>query len=273
MKYPFPVYDAHNHLQDERLGSQFPTIVRALQEIPLRKAVVNGTREEDWEAVADLAAKYDWIIPSMGLHPWNVNHRSENWEHRLQQMLDSPGKPAAVGEIGLDRWIEDHNFSAQQEVFRIQLRHAAKRNLPVSIHCLQAWGPMLEALQEEELPKCGFLLHSYGGSAEMVKEFADVGGYFSLSGYFAHDRKNRQKEAFRRVPMDRLLLETDAPDMIPPQSYMLHFLSDSEGAELNHPGNIPAVYEFAAELYGIAMEKLAVIVEENFRRLFGTFCS
>jgi TatD DNase family protein len=132
---------------------------------------------------------------------------------------------------------------------------------------------MLEALQKEELPQCGFLMHSYGGSAEMVKEFADLGGYFSLSGYFAHDRKNRQKEVFRWVPMDRLLLETDAPDMTPPSSHVLHFLSDSKGAELNHPANIPAVYEFAAELYGIAMEKLAAIVEENFRRILGKFCS
>ena len=272
MKYPFPVYDAHNHLHDERLESQLPAIVEALQDIPVRKAVVNGTREEDWAAVAGLAAKYDWVIPSVGLHPWHVNHRSENWEHYLRELLDLPGRACAVGEIGLDRWIDNHDFPAQQEVFRIQLAHAAKRNLPVSLHCLQAWGPMLEALQQEELPKCGFLLHSYGGSAEMVKDFADLGGYFSLSGYFAHDRKDRQREAFLRVPMDRLLLETDAPDMIPPSSYMLHFLSDSKGAELNHPGNIPAVYEFAAELYGIPMEKLATIVEENFRRIFERFC-
>ena len=239
----------------------------------MRKAVVNGTQEGDWDAVAELAAKHDWVIPSVGLHPWHVNHRSENWEQRLLEMLDSPGGRCAVGEIGLDRWIDNHDFPAQHQVFRIQLAHAARRNLPVSIHCLQAWGPMLEALQEEELPECGFLLHSYGGSAEMVKDFADLGGYFSLSGYFAHERKSRQREVFRSVPMDRLLLETDAPDMIPPSSHTLHFLSDSEGAEMNHPGNIPAVYEFAAELYGIAMEKLAAIVEQNFRRIFGTFCN
>jgi TatD DNase family protein len=272
LKYPFPVYDAHNHLQDERLVSQLPAIVHALEEIPVRKVVVNGTREEDWPGVARLAAIYDWIIPSIGLHPWHVNHRIENWERRFEGLLDSADGTCAVGEIGLDRWIENLDFAAQQEVFRIQLGHAAKRNLPVSIHCLQAWGPMLETLQEEKLPQCGFLLHSYGGPAEMVKLFADLGGHFSLSGYFAHERKARQREVFRQVPMDRLLLETDAPDMTPPSSHALHFLSDSQGAELNHPGNIPAVYEFAAELYNIPMEDLASTVEENFRRLFGQFC-
>jgi TatD DNase family protein len=271
LKYPFPVYDAHNHLQDERLGSQLPSIVQSLEEIPLRKAVVNGTREGDWSAVAELAAKYDWIIPSVGLHPWHVNHRTENWERRLVEILDSTARGCAIGEIGLDRWREDHDFSAQQEVFRIQLRHASQRNLPVSIHCLQAWGPMLQILQEEKLPNCGFLLHSYGGSAEMVPQFVELGAYFSLSGYFAHDRKTRQKEVFRMVPKDRLLLETDAPDMTPPSSYELHFLSDSQGGELNHPANIPAVYEFASELYAVSMEELATIVETNFRRLFVRF--
>jgi TatD DNase family protein len=74
---------------------------------------------------------------------------------------------------------------------------------------------------------------------------------------------------FQHVPMDRLLLETDAPDMTPPSTLALHFLSDSQGAELNHPANIPAVYEFASELYSIPMEELASIVEANFQRLFG----
>jgi TatD DNase family protein len=284
LKYPFPVYDAHNHLQDERLASQLGSIVESIESIPVQKTVVNGTQESDWDSVAALAAKYDWVIPSVGLHPWYVNHKSENWEKNFAALLDA--RPAAaredalstrsrfaVGEIGLDRWIENHDFPAQQEVFRIQLRHAAKRNLPVSIHCLQAWGPMLETLQKEKLPECGFLLHSYGGSAEMVKEFADLGGYFSLSGYFAHERKARQREVFRHVPMDRLLLETDAPDMTPPSSHVLHFLSDSQGAELNHPANIPAVYEFAAELYSVPMEELASIVETNFWRVFGQFCA
>ena len=73
--------------------------------------------------------------------------------------------------------------------------------------------------------------------------------------------------------MDRLLLETDAPDMTPPSSHALHFLSDSQGGELNHPANIPAVYELASELYDIPMEALAATVEANFRRIFESFCS
>lgn len=266
MTYPIPIYDGHNHLHDARLSSQLPAIIDILEEFPVRKAVVNGTRPEDWEAVIDLAEKRPWVLPSIGLHPWYVQAAPLDWRERFVGIIDS-GR-CAVGEIGLDRWIENHDFSAQEAAFRWQLEQAANRNLPATIHCLRAWGRLLEVVQSEPLPKCGFLIHSYGGPAGMVQQFADLGGYFSLSGYFAHERKERQREVFRQVPLDRLILETDAPDMLPPRSMQLHFVSDSHGSEMNHPANIGAVYEFAASLYNISMEELASIIESNFHRLF-----
>lgn len=268
MKYPFPIYDAHNHLHDSRLASQLDSIVRALETIPVQQMVVNGTRESDWNSVLDLAAKYDWVIPSIGLHPWYVGEKTDQWQERFSELLKT--SRCAIGEIGLDRWIEPHDIKAQEEAFRWQLQQAAEFGRPVAIHCLQAWGMLLDVLKSETLPAKGFLIHSYGGPAEMVEQLAELGGYFSLSGYFAHERKSRQRETFQRVPLDRLLLETDAPDMSPPPTLQLHYLSDAEGRELNHPANIAAVYEFAAELYRIEMEELALKVEANFKRLFSS---
>jgi TatD DNase family protein len=155
-------------------------------------------------------------------------------------------------------------------VFVAQLRLAAERNLPVSIHCLQAWGRMLELLRAGPRPARGFLLHSFGGPQEMVKPFAALGAYFSLPGYFAHERKQRQRETFRHVPADRLLIETDAPDQSLPGARNRFPLTDAaSGRPLNHPANLPAVYEFAAELLGEALTTLAPRLEENFHRLFG----
>lgn len=266
MNYPFAIYDAHNHLQDQRFASQLPAIIEALESIPVRGVVVNGTRAEDWPLVMALAAKHPWVIPSIGLHPWYLNDRKEGWDRQFEELLDT--HPCAVGEIGLDRWIDGYDIDTQEEVFRFQLRQAARRNLPVSIHCLKAWGALYDVLRGQKLPSCGFLLHSYGGPAEMIKEFSDLGAYFSLSGYFAHERKKERRDAFKQVPLDRILLETDSPDMLPPPSHQLHFISDSTGADLNHPANIPAIYEFASELYHIPMEELASNVEVNFQRLF-----
>ena len=115
------------------------------------------------------------------------------------------------------------------------------------------------------------MLHSFGGPQEMIAPLAELGAYFSLPGYFANQRKGRQREAFRHVPPDRLLLETDAPDQpLPPERVQYPLTDASTGEPLNHPANLGAVYRFAAELFGEPIEPLADRVEENFQRLFGS---
>jgi TatD DNase family protein len=260
----FPIYDAHNHLQDARLAEK-REVLAELEELPIVMAVVNGTRPEDWAVVNDLARKYNWVIPSYGLHPWYVNQSCENWQERLELLLRE--QRAVVGEIGLDRWIENHDSARQEEAFVWQLRLAAELGRPVTIHCLKAFGRLLEILQSEKLP-AGFLLHSYGGPTEMVPKFAELGGYFSISGYFAREHKEKQREVFRMVPLDRILVETDAPDMALPAERDRYNLTVENGGVINHPANIIEVYKFAAELYRFPLEEFAMVVERNFLRFF-----
>ena len=264
MSRSFPIYDAHNHLQDARLAEKREDIPE-LEALGIKRAVVNGTRPEDWPKVAELARIYKWVIPSYGLHPWYVNQSCENWREQLELLLRE--QRAVIGEIGLDRWIENFDSARQEEVFLWQLQLAAQLGRPVTIHCLKACGRLLEILQSEKVPS-GFLLHSYGGPAEMVQPFTDLGGYFSISGYFAHDRKQRQREVFKKVPLDRILVETDAPDMALPVERDRYKLADAAEEIINHPANIMGVYEFAARLYGIPTEQFAERIEENFHRLF-----
>ena len=158
----------------------------------------------------------------------------------------------------------------QEAAFLGQWRVAVERNLPVTVHCLRAWGRLLELVTAEGQPACGFLLHSYGGPPEMIPAFTKLGAYFSISGYFAQPRKAKQAQAFRVVPAERLLIETDAPDMRPPERLIRFPLSDpATGTLINHPGNLGAIYEFAAELRGVTGGALASQVEGNFERLFG----
>jgi TatD DNase family protein len=266
------LYDAHNHLQDERLAADVQRLLHAAAKEGVTKMVVNGSCEEDWPAVLALAEKYATVIPSFGYHPWYVKERTSQWKTTLVGFLEK--RPSAIGEIGLDKWIKDYDLPQQEEVFIYQLRLAAERNLPVSIHCLQAWGRLLEILQKEPRPTCGFVLHSYGGPREMIPPLTKLGAYFSLPGYFAHERKLRQRETFTFVPPDRLLIETDAPDQLLPEDRTRHALLDPKTNQpVNHPANLIAVYEFAAELRGESLEKLASQVEENFKMLFGRIAS
>jgi TatD DNase family protein len=262
------LFDAHNHLQDERLAPHRADILRALPQAGIEKMVVNGSCEEDWPQVLELARYVPQVVPSFGYHPWYVHERSAKWKENLARFLDEV--PSAIGEIGLDKWIKDSDFAAQEAAFVWQLRLAAERNVPVSIHCLQAWGKLLEHLQNEPRPQCGFVLHSFGGPREMIEPLAKLGSYFSLPGYFAHERKERQREIFKHVPRERLLIETDAPDQSLPEDRVEFPLPNStNGKPVNHPANLRAVYRFAAELLGEPMESLAAQIGQNFQRVFG----
>jgi TatD DNase family protein len=278
-----PLYDAHNHLQDEWLAPHWEKISAQLPDLGLKRAVVNGTQEADWPRVTELSLQHTWIAPSLGLHPWHIGNRSTDWLSQLTSALDRT--PAAViGEIGLDRWILDRarpddprlaglrraSLEEQLDVFSAQLAVATARNLPSTIHCLDAWGALDETLRSTSLPACGFLLHAYGGPAEMIKTFADLGAYFSFNGSFLDDRRARQLNTFRQIPPDRLLIETDAPAMPLPLPWRTHKLPLSpDGSSVNHPGNIEAAYTGLAAFLGEPLSSLADRVEKNFQRLFG----
>ena len=187
-------YDAHNHLQDDRFGGRQGELLAACAKAGVEKMVVNGACESDWPQVLALALENKIVLPSFGYHPWHLHERSPDWQKNLEKFLDQV--PSAVGEIGLDRWKPGLSYAGQEEVFLAQLRIAAERNLPASIHCLQAWGRLLELLQKNPRPARGWVLHSFGGPVEMIPAFAKLGAYFSFPGYFLHERKLRQREAF-----------------------------------------------------------------------------
>lgn len=277
-----PLYDAHNHLQDPWLAPHRDAMFRDLATIPLRAAVVNGTEEKDWPEVARLAKAHDFIVPSYGLHPWNVGNATADWRAALERHLDADPR-AAVGEIGLDRWILERArpddprlaglrrapLAEQLEAFTWQLELAAARNLPATIHCIDAWGALATALRTTRLPARGFLLHAYGGSLELAVEFAARGGYFSFNGYFLGERQSARRDVFRMLPLERLLVETDAPAMPAPATHRTHELTGlADGNPLNHPANIGAVYAGLAGIRNLPLDELGAVVENNFRRLF-----
>jgi TatD DNase family protein len=260
-------FDAHNHLQDEWLAPYLPEVLRVLGEAGVAGAVVNGTVDGDWQLVADLAREHRWIIPSYGVHPWRVKEKSEDWLDQLRARLDEGG---VVGEIGLDRWKEVFDFEDQLGVFRAQLKLAAERTLPATIHCLRAWGALWDIVREERVPECGFLLHAYGGPGEMVEGFVKRGAYFSFSGSFLEEGRHKKRDTFREIPMDRLLVESDAPAMpLPPELNRYPLPNAEAGETVNHPANVTVAYEGLAEIRGMTLGELKKSVEDNFWRLFG----
>ncbi len=260
-------YDSHNHLQDTRLSSVLPELATEYAQLGVKGVVVNGVEESDWGRVGELSQLHSFVQPAFGLHPWFIKERSDAWLERLEHCLDTCG--GSIVEVGLDKWVKDYDLEDQVSVFIAQLQLAAERNLPLSIHCLKAWGTLLEVLESNSLPEKGFLLHSYGGSSEMIKPLVQLGAHFSFCGNFLAHKKSKLHQVFRQIPLDRILVETDAPDQALPQENETHPLIDNEdGSRLNHPANIVAIYQGLADILGMPVEDLEKQVEKNFKRLF-----
>ena len=253
------LFDSHNHLQ--RFDDP-ERIIAEMREAGIQGCVVNGTCEDDWEEVGRLAENYpEFVRPAFGLHPWHAAKRSKGWLARLETFLDRfPG--ASIGEIGLDGWIEGPSLDEQGKVFLPQLALARERGLPVTIHALKAWEPLF-AVFKQESPPPKFLLHSFGGSTELMERLTPMGAWFSFSGYFLQPRKAKVLECFRAVPQDRLLLETDAPEMMPPDEFISHPLGDK-----NHPANLVKIAGGLAEALGMEPSRIAELTRENHASFF-----
>ncbi len=255
--------DAHNHLQDPRLGNPAP-IIAAMKLTGVTRCVVNATREADWTAVENLATTYpDFIVPAFGIHPWHAHTTGPGWLEKLATLLEKHPR-AAIGECGLDQWLTDPPREIQRPVFINQLRLARELDRPLTIHCLKAWGALLDAFAEAP-PPSRFLMHSFGGSIESARRLIPLGAFFSFSGHFLHPRKAAVLEVFRQLPHDRILLETDTPDMLPPAEFITHPLPGNH----NHPANLPAIGQALAAALGMTPEALAELTRDNARYCFG----
>ncbi len=264
--------DAHIHLQDPRLEDSLEEYIQQAHELGIQRCVVNGTSPEDWPRVEELARKYpEFILPAYGLHPWKATHTQiqnhyPDWAEQLEELLLNDPH-SSIGECGLDRWIKGYEFDLQQEVFELQLNLAHQYNRPISVHCLRAWGHLLDTLRTQPKPHRGVVLHSYGGSKELVPELVSLGCHFSFSGYFLHTRKRNIQEAYQKVPLERLLIETDAPDMAPPESLVVH-TAGINALPNNHPANLLVNLQGLSRILKTPENSLQQRLEENFYNVF-----
>lgn len=261
---PVMLFDAHNHLQDPRLDPWRATLLAELPRHGIAGMVVNGTSAADWPAVAALARMDARVQPAFGLHPWHLEGRGPDWREELEAWLREFPE-AVVGEFGLDRWMRDPDLPAQRQCFLAQMDLAVRLERVATIHCLRAWGLLEELLRAAPRPGRGFLLHSYGGPVELVPVFARLGASFSVSPWFGHEAKADRLAVFRQVPLERLLIETDAPDMAPPVELDREPLPDG----LNRPGNLRVSLEVLARVRPEPVDVLEAQLAENHRRLFG----
>jgi TatD DNase family protein len=260
--------DCHLHLQDDCFAGDLPAVIKRAKTAGVAMMVCNGASQSDWPTVLSLARSDPAIIPCFGVHPWYAPSCAPYWLAELKHFLTAA--PSGVGETGLDRYIEPRNEKTQEDVFRAQLSLAAELKRPVTIHCVQAWGWMMSILRSHHRLPERMLLHSYGGSPELMKPLAAMGAYFSYAGNLLRDKAVHRREALVATPLDRLLLETDSPDIIPPKRYCLAVNgTTTDGKPRNEPANLVGIVDGAASLLKMDASELRGILHKNARAFFG----
>jgi len=254
------LFDTHCHLQDERFRPDLPAVIQRAQAVGVEWMVCCGTRPEDWERVLDLAGRYSCIIPLLGLHPWYVGEAHVDWFSRLKALAKAHA--IGIGECGLDFALEAPDKPSQEEAFSAQLRLAVELDRPVSIHCRRAWESLLRICRAEGIPRRGAVVHAFSGSPEVALQLQDLGLHLSFACSLANPVNKRGAKALLVVREDRLLLETDSPD-IPPRH-----LPDWPPEALNEPANLTLVLETAARLLNVDSSHLGTKIFQNANKVF-----
>lgn len=261
------MFDAHAHLQDVRLRQAHDAWVDAAAAVQVTGVCSCGTSPEDWEETAAVAQQPlpFIVVPGFGVHPWYAGALPNDWRDRLEHLFDRH-PTAVVGEIGLDGLRDDVPPDVQVAVCHVQLELAARIHRPVILHGARAWGRLLELLRPFAQRIPGFVAHSFGGSAEIQKEFLKLGGYLSFSGTVCNTNATKVRCAAQETPESHLLVETDAPDLFPSGGRSIG--NDDANKPLNHPANLPVILHAVATLRGLPPEELSDITGANARRLF-----
>ncbi|OQA29263.1 MAG: putative deoxyribonuclease YcfH [Verrucomicrobia bacterium ADurb.Bin345] len=254
------LFDAHCHLQDDRLTPHLDGVISRARAAGVERFLCCGSSEADWGHVAKLAERVDGVVPAFGLHPWYLGDRTPGWKQALKDCVER--HRGMIGEIGLDHALKDRGDADQESVFLEQLAVARERKLPASIHCRQAWGRMIEVLSDFGPHPPGLVFHAFSGTVELIAKLVELGGYFSFCGTLTYSGNSRAHKSAVAVPEDRLLVETDAPDLPPPEPDV-PALGVVNGKAVNEPANLVCVVRKLAELRRCTEEHIADITWRN----------
>ena len=199
--------DAHCHiLSDEQI-----TIAVSCG---VGRFIMNTTQPDDWTAIVDKTEHNDCVYGAVGVHPWYVANLRDDWDNKLVEMLCA-NSSLMVGEIGLDKNRAD--MEKQVAVFRRSLKIAHDYERVAHIHCVGAWGKMMDVLRGSDLPPA-MVFHCFSGVPELVGELVKMGAYFSFGVGICNEKHKIMRAVAALVPENRILVESDAPDMAMPDT-------------------------------------------------------
>lgn len=248
--------DSHCHLDFDVFRHDRDLILASCADAGVSKILMPGVSPEQWERAADLCSNHQELVYAVGLHPWWLN-KTKELEVIAQDFLRHVvvNKCVAIGECGLDCNI-DVPLEQQLAVFNWHLKQAQKLAKPVIIHSVKAHHHTLGALQN--FPGVRGVVHAFSGSYETGMAYWEKGFYLGIGGTISYERAHKTRNAVAKLPLEALLLETDAPDMP---------LQGKQGSR-NTPENLPLVAQILAHLKNRTIDTVATQTSANFQQLF-----
>jgi TatD DNase family protein len=253
--------DTHTHLDFEMFDDDRAQVIARARNAGVERIVVLGVHAANWQRVWQLACDQPSVHAALGLHPVFLEEHQDAHVQQLRDWLERlRGEPklCAVGEIGLDYYIDNPDIERQQRLLEAQLALAADFSLPVLLHVRRAHAPMIATLKRYKLERSG-VIHAFSGSWEEAREYLRLGFRLGLGGAGTWPQAQRMHRVLRQLPLEAIVLETDAPD-IPPAGH---------AGERNSPELLPEICRRLADLKGIDAHALAAASYRNSCELFG----
>lgn len=250
--------DSHCHINDDAFYKEASKYIEEAKSNGVSKFLIVGCDLLSSKRAVEIAEKFDCCYAAIGIHPEDAMHAQENDIEEIEKLINNKCV-VAIGEIGLDYYWEkeQNNRELQRKYFIKQIDLANKYNLPISIHCRDAYGETLSILKEHRVNRGG-VMHCYGGSKEMAVEFIKLGFVIGIGGTVTFKNAVQPKEVAASIPDDKFLLETDSPYLAPVP----------HRGEQNHSKYIPLICEQIAALRNESIEQVSKQTDETFKKLF-----
>lgn len=247
--------DTHSHINMIE-GLSLDEIIKNAFDNGIDKIIVPSAYPADMENIMDLINKYDNVYGMLGIHPSEVKSWDDSFIEKIKNYAKN-SKIVAIGEIGLDYYWDKSFNDLQKEVFIKQIKLANELNLPIDIHDREAHKDTYDIIQEHNNGS-KVIMHCFSGSVEFARECVKAGFYLGIGGVVTFKNAVKMKEVAKDIPLERILLETDAPYLTP---------VPFRGKE-NQPAYVKYVAEEIASLRGISVEEVAQITTENAKTVF-----
>ncbi len=251
-------FDTHAHMDDGRFDKDREALFKGLPSRGISLVLNPGADMVSSRKAIDYARAYGYVYAAVGVHPHDAKAMRDEDLDVLGKMALGEAKVVAIGEIGLDYYYDFSPREVQKERFVQQLELASKLGLPVIIHNRDSHRDIMDILEYKKSILTGGVMHCYSGSWEMAKKLLDLGFYISLAGPVTFKNARRPVEVAEKIPLDRLLIETDSPYLTPVP----------HRGKRNDPGYVKFVAEKIGEIRGVSGEDIGRITMENGMRLF-----